>query len=853
MIKKDEEIIYYPYVLDHKPGFFLGWFFYRLFKKVNLDENMKEALKEMQRKGTVVYAIKYRGLLDYLLYHYAFRRRRLPYPKVAFDLNISMVLPLRRVFKAFLSQFLSFLRYGKIPSPYKTRFYGRAIKRRTPALISLVDPQSFIRSFIHSEMDHLQLLLETQKKMDRPIFIVPQLILFKQTSEKNSSSLFNILFGYKDHVGLIGKIILFFRYYRSTFIDFGLPLDLKAYLESQPPSRPLNEMATEIRDDLIERIDSQKRIILGPIMKSRQQLKEIVLKDKGLNDLIEKLAYGNVKELRQKRKKAGEYFDEIAADYNDTYIYFFRIALRWLWKRIFEGIDTDQPGIAKVREFARKGPLIFIPSHKSHIDYLALNYVLYDNHMHIPRIAAGQNLAFWPFGYIFRKAGAFFIRRSFRGAKLYSEVFARYIKALLEEGHPIEFYIEGGRSRNGKMTLPKMGFLSILLQAYYEGFCKDLIFVPTSIIYDRIIEENSYLKEISGVSKEKEDLKQFIGARRFLKRRYGKIYIRFNEPFSLNEYISKMNPELMNVHQELAIHITSSINEVSLVTPLSLISTAILTNHRKGFLVSEIQESIKIFMRFLNRYDVTVSTTLNNPSKAVLETISLLISWKVVDFMEDTSGEEETFYFVEDDKKLELEYYKNNIIHFFIHHSFVALSFLTGTEEIKTLETIISDYIFLKELLSKEFIFDNKDNIHERILSIIDYFMDEGLLVHSDIDKGYKITKQGFDKLPAWAALTKTFIESYWVSAKVMGQEKNRGVTEESLLKNINYLGKRYHKLGIIEHIGAISRINFQNAITLIDNKILKISENPEENSGYKFESLSQFSKKLYDLSHYGQ
>ncbi len=272
MIKKDEEIIYYPYVLDHKPGFFLGWFLYRLFKKVHLDENMKEALKEMQRKGTVVYAIKYRGLLDYLLYHYAFRRRRLPYPKVAFDLNISMVLPLRRVFKAFLSQFLSFLRYGKIPSPYKTRFYGRAIKRRTPALISLVDPQSFIKSFIHSEMDHLQLLLETQRKMDRPIFIVPQLILFKQTSEKNSSSLFNILFGYKDHVGLIGKIILFFRYYRSTFIDFGQPLDLKAYLESQPPSRPLNEMATEIRDDLIERIDSQKRIILGPIMKSRQQL-----------------------------------------------------------------------------------------------------------------------------------------------------------------------------------------------------------------------------------------------------------------------------------------------------------------------------------------------------------------------------------------------------------------------------------------------------------------------------------------------------------------------------------------------------------------------------------------------------
>jgi glycerol-3-phosphate O-acyltransferase len=853
MIKRDKEIIYYPYILDHKPGLFLGWFLYSLFKKVNLDENMKETLKEMQRKGTVVYAIKYRGHLDYLLYHYTFRRRRLPYPKIAFDLNISMILPLARLFKTFRSQIISFFRYGKIPSPYRTGFYRRAIRRRKAALISLIDPKSFVRSFINLDKDHIHFLLETQKEMDRPIFIVPQLIVFKQTSEKGYSSLFNTLFGYKDHVGLIGKIILFFRYYRSTFIDFCPPLNLKAYLDSQNPSRPLNEIATEIRAELIERIDSQKRVIIGPIMKSRQQFKEIVLKDRGLNELIEKLASGDVNELKQKRKKAGEYFDEIAADYNNTYIHFFRIGLRWLWKRIFEGIDTDQSDIAKVRECARRGPLIFIPSHKSHIDYLALNYILYENHMHIPRIAAGQNLAFWPMGHIFRKAGAFFIRRSFRGLKLYSEVFTRYIKALLQEGHSIEFYIEGGRSRNGKMTLPKMGFLSILLQAYGEGYCKDLIFVPTSIIYDRIIEEDSYLKEIGGARKQKEDLKQFIGSRRFLKRRYGKIYIRFNEPFSLNGYISKMDPELTTLHQELATHITTSINDVSLVTPLSLISTAILTNHRRGFLISELQESVNILMEFLHRYNITVSTTLNNPSKAVMETISLLINWKIVDLMEDTSGEEETFYFVEDDKKLELEYYKNNIIHFFIHHSLVAASLLTGSEEIKTLNSLISDYVFLKEVLRREFIFDKNDDIGVRIMSIIEYFLDEGLLIRSDMESGYKITRQGFDRLPSWAALVKTFIEAYWISAKVMGQKKSGAMTEEMLLRNINYLGKRYYKLGVIEHIGAISRISFQNAISLINKNILNSLENPQEYPGFRYKNLSQISKRLFDLAHYGK
>ena len=229
------------------------------------------------------------------------------------------------------------------------------------------------------------------------------------------------------------------------------------------------------------------------------------------------------------RKKAGAYFDEIAADFNMTYIQFFHLSLTWFFNRLFDGIDVDMESLAHVREWARKGPLVYVPSHKSHIDYLALNYILHNYNMHIPRVAAGKNLAFWPMGHVFRKSGAFFIRRTFRGANLYREVFNRYIKALIEEGHPLEFFIEGGRSRSGKLILPKIGFLTILLQAYQEGYCRDMIFVPASISYDRILEEKAYLKEMAGGVKEKENFRQVIQARHFLKRRYGKIYIRFGE------------------------------------------------------------------------------------------------------------------------------------------------------------------------------------------------------------------------------------------------------------------------------------------------------------------------------------
>ncbi|UCF72678.1 MAG: 1-acyl-sn-glycerol-3-phosphate acyltransferase [Deltaproteobacteria bacterium] len=845
------EKTFYPYVLDHKPGFFLSWFLYRLFKSVGLDENMKEDLKQMHREGTVVYAIKYRGQLDYLLYHYNFRRRRLPYPKIAFDLNMSMVLPFTHFVRVVISQLSSLVKHGRLPSPYQSGFYKRAIQRGTTSLIFLVDPKGFIRHFIHAEKDHLQFLLETQKDMDRPIFIVPQLVLYKKTPERDHPSLASIFFGFKDHPGVIRKIVLFFRHHRRAFIDFGRPLDLKAYLRNQPSTRPLHTMAAEIRQMLIEGIDMQKRVILGPIMKSRQEIKELVLTDERVSEKIENMAYGDDKQLRHLRKEAGEYFDEIAADYNMTYIQAFIKALDWFWKKIFEGVIVDEAALAKVREWARRGPLIYVPSHKSHIDYLILNHVIFSHHLHVPRIAAGTNLAFWPMGHIFRKCGAFFIRRSLKGAKLYSEVLARYIKALLEEGHPIEFFIEGGRSRNGKLMLPKTGFLSILLQAYHEGFCNDLIFIPASITYDRILEEKSYLKEIGGDLKERESFGQIIRARRFLKRRYGKIYIRFNHPFSLNDYLSQKNPPRKDIRHSLAFHLVKSINAVSLVTPLSLTATAILSNHRRGFHLSELTETADILLRFLKRYEVPKAATLAHPSKAVKETLSLFISWKIIDFLEDAQGEEETFYYVDEDKKMELEYYKNSIIHFFIPHSLVAISFLTGSEEVKNPEAIVSDYTFLKNLFKHEFVFDENESLEEKVTSLIEYFLDSAFLSRSEGNGGYKITKLGFDNLPIWAALAKTFLESYWIAIKSIGQQKDKWDKRENLLKNMNYLGRRFHKLGIIDHIGALSQLNFTNALSFINEDVVNLQEISEKDRSRALERLSQLGQRVYELSHY--
>ena len=849
-MKLNRKKSFYPFELDQKPGFFLTWFLYRLFKHVQFDTSVTEDLKQMHREGTVIYAMKYRGYLDYLLYHYRFRRSRLPYPKISFDMNISLLLPLFQLIRILKYYIAFFFRQGRLPNPFQTGFFKSAIQRGTTSLLCLVDPKGFYRHFVHAEKDNLHFLLETQKEMERPVYLIPLLVIYQKAPEKEHARLLDIFFGYKDKPGLIRKIALFFRYHRRAFIDFGRPLDLKAYLESQPEDRPMGRAASEIRQMLIESIDMQKRIILGPVMKSRQQLKEIVLKDREIIQAIKNTADGNEKQLKQLRKKAGGYFDEIAGDYNIAYIQFYYRVLKWFWKRTFEGIDVSHEELAVLREWARRGPLIYVPSHKSHIDYLIINYILFLNHLHIPRVVAGKNMAFWPMGHFASKAGGIFIRRTFRGAKLYAKVFAKYVKALIKEGHPLQFFIEGGRSRSGKLVLPKIGFLSILLDAYRERYCDDLVFVTASINYDRIMEEKSYLDELGGGAKKQESLKQIFKARHFLSRKYGTIYIRFGKPLSLKEYLNHRGDLGEETHRHLAFHLIQSINRITLVTPLALISSAILTKHRRGFSAHELSDTAEILVNLLRRNETPMATTLDSFEKTVNETLGLLVHRKVVSTLEDVDGEE-TFYYVEEEKKRELEFYKNNIVHYFTSHAFVAVSLLTGTEEEKTGETILDDCHFLIKLFKNEFFYDEEKNIHEEIERVISYFLDSSFITKSDTNTGYKLTRLGFDKLPIWAALAKTFLESYWIASRSFIHLENKNRKKGDLLKNMNYQGQRFHKLGLIDHMESISQVTFKNAIRFINEEILRGDDKFAEGSDQARERLSRLIQRLYELSHY--
>ncbi|MFO7987390.1 MAG: 1-acyl-sn-glycerol-3-phosphate acyltransferase [Desulfatiglandaceae bacterium] len=839
---------YFPFILDYKPRFFLGWFLYRLFKRVRLNQDMAAQLKQINREGTVVYAVKYRSGLDYLLYHFRFLKSRLPFPKLAFDLNMALVLPLSDLFNVLKFHISHFVRHGRLPD--KPLFFEAAVKEGITSMLCLVDPKGFRKHYLYAQKDYLHLLLETQKSMDKPITIVPLLVLYKKAPEKEHPTLLEIFFGFKDKPGTLRKIMLFFRHNRRAFIDFGTPVNLKTVLEEKAVSRPMEETAEGVRQTLIDSIDRQKRIILGPVMKSRQQLKEKVLKDPTVTKTLRSMALSKQSRLKSLKKEASRYFDEIAADYNIAYIEFANMVLTWIWKKMFEGIEVNEEEMATVRAWAGKGPLIYIPSHKSHIDYLVLNYILYHHHMHIPRVAAGKNLNFWPMGTFFRKSGAFFIRRSFKGERLYAVIFKRYIKALLQEGHPLEFFIEGGRSRSGKLILPKIGFLSILTEAYKEGYCEDLIFVPASIVYDRIIEEKAYLKELSGDHKQGETFHQVVRARRFLKKKYGKIYIRFGAPISIQKFLIRHQEDMTSEYKVLAFDLIRSINRVTLVTPFALMATAILTRHRRGFHFDELIESTQTILAYLEQHHAPMASTLNQHEKAMMETLAALLNSGVVNALENVDRSE-TFYYLSEEKIPELAYYKNSIIHYFIPHTFVALSLLAGKEEIKTPGQIRTDHDFLKNVFRYEFIYDETKNDTEKMDEAITYFMDAGFIVKDEIENqcGYRLTKLGYDALPLWAELIKPFVESYWIAASAMIQDAKREKKRSDMVKNMNYLGQRFNKQGVINHIEAVNQLNFQNAVRLLKSDILKPGTPSQDATSENLKRLSRFSHRLRDMS----
>ncbi len=791
-------------------GAFGEGFVKNISRRVRFTEDQAQEIRHLTSQGIVVYALKNKSRLNSLLLKEITLLQGLPVPLWSMGEDPAL-------------------------TDFPDAIRNIAVKPETTVEVDVLARENAVVHLGSTRLVNdpvgeaaLQELIRLQEKSPRPVFLVPLLISYGRRRDIQDESLYNILFGQYDDVGPIRRLITLLRYADKVSVIAAAPLNLQTYVAEQGEMARA-DLLVRLRGDLIDRIDEERETTVGPVLKSRREFIDMILQDQDFNDYLRQLEEKDKKPRPVLLKEARRYLDEIAADYSETIVELWDKVLTWLWKNIYDGVIIDRKGMARVRNISKEMPLVVVPCHRSHIDYLLLSYVFYKENIQLPFVAAGINLSFWPIGYIFRKSGAFFIRRTFKGLDLYSEVFARYVKAMLNERMPIEFFIEGGRSRTGKMVMPKFGLLSMILKAYQQRAEGNLGIIPVYIGYDRVIEEKSYIKELEGATKTNEKASDVIRSRKVVKKRYGHVYVNVGEPILFKDYMEKQglildeldDRDRQALYRKISYDIALAINRVSVVTPSALAAAAFLAHDRKGIRHDRWQFTLDAFQDYLTHSQAPFSVTFQREYQAVDKAVMLFIREEMITVDgagQGEAGRSEAIYTLQAEKRLTMDYYKNMIIHYFLPVAFVGLSALTTSDNDITFPTIANDYAFLKQLFRHEFIFDDGRSDAEDIRESLVYLKDRGYV---DYEGGreaaaVRILGGGKEVLKAFAGLLQTYLESYWLVTRSISLIERQGREEKDWLREIRRLGLKFYQDGEIRRYESLSQQNFQGAVRFL-------------------------------------
>ncbi|ELO1780494.1 glycerol-3-phosphate 1-O-acyltransferase PlsB [Vibrio fluvialis] len=453
----------------------------------------------------------------------------------------------------------------------------------------------------------------------------------------------------------------------------------------------------------------QKLAASGPNLPQRYQLFQRLMNSPAIEKAIADEAASKNISLEKARKEAHDMLDEIAADFSYSLVKKGDRVLGWLWNRIYQGLNINNA--ATVRRLAQDGhEIVYVPCHRSHMDYLLLSYVLYHEGMVPPHIAAGINLNFFPAGPIFRRGGAFFIRRSFKGNKLYSTIFREYLAELFAKGYAVEYFSEGGRSRTGRLLQAKTGMLAMTIQAMLRGLNRPVTLIPVYIGYEHVMEVGTYAKELRGKRKEKENASLVLRTIRKL-RNFGQGYVNFGEPIPLNQFLNEQVPEwtqdidpmgaskpqwMTPVVNKLATKMMTHINDAAAANAMTLCATALLASRQRALARDNLVKQIDCYLQLLR--NVPYSSTFTVPQDNAESLVQHAESLDKFVVETDTMGD---IISLDRNQSILMTYYRNNIIHLLALPSLIAQMLIRQQQmPVEQIQTCVAKvYPFLKQEL----------------------------------------------------------------------------------------------------------------------------------------------------------
>jgi glycerol-3-phosphate O-acyltransferase len=528
---------------------------------------------------------------------------------------------------------------------------------------------------------------------------------------------------------------------------------------------------------------------------------------------------------------------EIAASHTPLAIDIVVRLWRFMYSRGYdERLRYDPAELKGVSALAQQHPVVFLPSHKSNLDHGVLQTILHENGLPPNHTAGGINMNFFPLGPLVRRSGIFFIRRSFKDDEVYKLVLRHYIDYLISKRFPLEWYIEGGRSRSGKLLPPRFGLLAYVVDAYRRGHSEDVYLIPVSICYDQISDVSDYVAEQRGGNKESEGFGWFVRFIRRLGRRYGRINVRFGEPISLAESLDPPDPEASpdpnetNVElQKLAFEVCVRINRATPITPVSLICLALLSRGDRALTRTDMVEALTNLRGYVERRKLPTSEELDlDTPEGVARTMDILVESGLLTIYDEGP---DPVYGIAPNQHLGAAYYRNTIIHYFLTGAIAEVSLLRAAEE--EVEDRPAAFweaaLSLRDLLKFEFFFAEKEIFQTEIRQELSHHV---LDWENRLEEGADAILEVLARISPLHAhrVLRPFLEAYRVVGDVLESHDTKESIDESVfLSECLGLGHQYALQRHIKRQESVSKVLFGTAVKLARNRGLWEPGGPEQ------------------------
>ncbi|HVN40508.1 MAG TPA: 1-acyl-sn-glycerol-3-phosphate acyltransferase [Myxococcota bacterium] len=747
---------------------FFRFFARRFFAHFDLDDETVARLRELESQGSVVYVMRYASRLDYFLFNVLFLREGLRLASFANGIRFWYYRPFFEALR------ILWRRPRGVPQDIelvRTREYARELTLqgasfflflRTASLRAQLRGRKSAVAHAKLERDLLAEVVRAAERAPRPVHLVP-LALFWRKGPRSPRRFLNLSYGAPTRPSDVAKVASFLTTYRGLHVKVLDPIDVRAEAESRETPVP-SLLAPWLRRRVLSALYREERVVEGPVLQPLHRVQQIVLRQASVRNTIREIAAARSAPPEQVRAEAEAMFGEIAANMNSTFLALLDWAVGVVTRRLF--VQIEQSGIEKVAEYARRHPVVLVPSHRSYFDFIILSMMFYGQHLIPPHIAARENMGFGPFGFLWRRAGAFFLRTSFDDP-LYKAVFRAYLAHLIREGFTQEFFIEGGRSRTGRTLAPRLGMLAWNLEAFLQSGRRDLFFVPIAISYERLVEEGAMVGELEGAEKTQESMLGLMRARKFLSRRFGSVFVNFGEPISLGEALgpraeawreqdpAETDHDRRAFVEQVGTRIVERINWAMAATATSVACCALLGERHRGLFRPELVRRMQQIVDLLRLMDVRLTPELSRDVGDFSVSIASLLRMDLIASSDDPRGE--ILYF-EPAKRRALDLYRNSVLHFLAAPSFLARSLLRGA----TTEALQADLSLWLGLFGRELFVNRGEVLAAHVPGFIDHFARSGWIAREG--ESWRATHAGIPELRFLAELTRPLLESYFVA-----------------------------------------------------------------------------------------